>query len=64
MRLGIVASRFNEALAAPLLERARREAERLGAETSVPPLRGEMSKLQHKLVADVTLAPDQSSYRT
>jgi ABC-type branched-subunit amino acid transport system substrate-binding protein len=36
----------------------------LGAETSVPPMRGEMSKLQHKLVADVTLAPDQSSYRT
>ena len=35
MRLGIVASRFNEALAAQLLERARREAERLGAETSV-----------------------------
>ena len=35
MRLGIVASRFNEALAAPLLERARREAERLGAQTSV-----------------------------
>ena len=36
----------------------------LGAQTSVPPLRSEMSKLQHKLVADVTLAPDQSSYRT
>lgn len=35
MRLGIVASRFNEALAAELLERARREAERLGARTSV-----------------------------
>jgi 6,7-dimethyl-8-ribityllumazine synthase len=35
MRLGIVASRFNEALAGPLLERARREAERLGAATSV-----------------------------
>jgi 6,7-dimethyl-8-ribityllumazine synthase len=35
MRLGIVASRFNEDLAARLLERARREAERLGAETSV-----------------------------
>ncbi|HET7198572.1 MAG TPA: 6,7-dimethyl-8-ribityllumazine synthase [Burkholderiales bacterium] len=35
MRLGIVASRFNEALAAQLLERARREAERLGARTSV-----------------------------
>ncbi len=35
MRLGIVASRFNEALAAQLLERARREAERLGAQVSV-----------------------------
>ena len=35
MRLGIVASRFNEALAAPLLERARREAERLGAQVSL-----------------------------
>ena len=35
MRLGIGASRFNEALAAPLLERARREAERLGAQVSV-----------------------------
>jgi 6,7-dimethyl-8-ribityllumazine synthase len=35
MRVGIVASRFNEALAAQLLERARREAERLGAQASV-----------------------------
>jgi 6,7-dimethyl-8-ribityllumazine synthase len=35
MRLGIVASRFNEALAGELLARARREAERLGAQTSV-----------------------------
>ena len=35
MRLGIVASRFNEALASRLLERARREAERLGAQASV-----------------------------
>jgi 6,7-dimethyl-8-ribityllumazine synthase len=35
MRLGIVASRFNEAIATQLLERARREAERLGARTSV-----------------------------
>ena len=35
MRLGIVASRFNEALAAQLLERARREAERLGVQASV-----------------------------
>ena len=36
----------------------------LGAQTSVPPLRTEMTKLAHKLVADVTLAPGQSSYRT
>src|SRR6266850_6185159 len=35
MRLGIVASRFNEALVAQLLERARREADKLGAQTSV-----------------------------
>ena len=35
MRLGIVASRFNEAIASQLLERARGEAERLGAEASV-----------------------------
>ena len=35
MRLGIVASRFNEALASQLVERARREAERLGAQVSV-----------------------------
>jgi 6,7-dimethyl-8-ribityllumazine synthase len=35
VRLGIVASRFNEALAAQLLERARREAERLGVQVSV-----------------------------
>ena len=35
MRLGIVASRFNEALAGKLLERARAEAKRLGAEPSV-----------------------------
>jgi 6,7-dimethyl-8-ribityllumazine synthase len=35
VRLGIVASRFNEALASQLLERARREAERLGAQASV-----------------------------
>ena len=34
MRLGIVASRFNEALASQLVERARREAERLGAQVS------------------------------
>ncbi len=30
MRLGIVASRFNEEISAPLLERARAEAARLG----------------------------------
>jgi 6,7-dimethyl-8-ribityllumazine synthase len=35
MRLGIVASRFNEALAAKLLDGARREAEKLGAQASV-----------------------------
>ena len=35
MRLGIVASRFNQALASQLLERARREADRLGARVSV-----------------------------
>jgi len=35
VRVGIVASRFNEALAAQLLERARREAERLGVEAPV-----------------------------
>ena len=35
MRLGIVASRFNEALASKLLERAQREARKLGAESSV-----------------------------
>jgi 6,7-dimethyl-8-ribityllumazine synthase len=35
VRLGIVASRFNEALASQLLERARREADRLGARVSV-----------------------------
>jgi branched-chain amino acid transport system substrate-binding protein len=36
----------------------------LGAQTSVPPLRSEYTKLHKKLVADVTLAPGQSSYRT
>jgi 6,7-dimethyl-8-ribityllumazine synthase len=35
MRLGIVASRFNEALAARLLERAEQEARKLGAQTRV-----------------------------
>jgi ABC-type branched-subunit amino acid transport system substrate-binding protein len=36
----------------------------LGAQTSVPPMRSEFGRLVHKLVADVTLAPGQSSYRT
>ncbi|HEX9539272.1 MAG TPA: ABC transporter substrate-binding protein [Streptosporangiaceae bacterium] len=36
----------------------------LGAQTSVPPMRSEITKLTHKMVADVTLAPGQSSYRT
>ena len=36
----------------------------LGAQTSVPPLRSEMTRLSHKLVVDMTLAPGQSSYRT
>jgi ABC-type branched-subunit amino acid transport system substrate-binding protein len=36
----------------------------LGAQTSVPPLRTEYKKLGHKLVADLTLAPGASSYRT
>jgi branched-chain amino acid transport system substrate-binding protein len=36
----------------------------LGSQTSVPPLRAKMTALGHKLVADVTLAPGQSSYRT
>jgi len=35
MRLGIVASRFNEALASKLLERVRAEAQKLGAQASV-----------------------------
>ena len=35
MRLAIVASRFNEALAAKLLARAEQEARKLGAEASV-----------------------------
>ena len=35
MRLGIVASRFNEALASRLLERAQAEARKLGAEAHV-----------------------------
>ncbi len=40
MRLGIVASRFNEALASKLLERAQAEAKKLGAEVSVVPVPG------------------------
>jgi len=35
MRLGIVASRFNDALASKLLERAQAEAKKLGAQSSV-----------------------------
>ena len=35
MRLGIVASRFNEALASKLVERAEREAKKLGVESSI-----------------------------
>jgi 6,7-dimethyl-8-ribityllumazine synthase len=35
MRLGIVASRFNDALASKLLERAQREAKKLGAQSAV-----------------------------
>ena len=35
MRLGIVASRFNEALASKLVERAEREAKKLGVDSSV-----------------------------
>ncbi len=35
MRLGIVASRFNDAIASKLLERAQAEAKKLGAQASV-----------------------------
>jgi 6,7-dimethyl-8-ribityllumazine synthase len=35
MRLGIVASRFNESIASPLLERAKLAARELGVEASV-----------------------------
>jgi 6,7-dimethyl-8-ribityllumazine synthase len=35
MRLGIVASQFNEEITAPLLERARAEARKLGVESVV-----------------------------
>jgi 6,7-dimethyl-8-ribityllumazine synthase len=40
VRLGIVASRFNEALSGELLSRARREAEKAGAEVSVASVPG------------------------
>jgi 6,7-dimethyl-8-ribityllumazine synthase len=40
VRLGIVASRFNEALSAKLLERARQEAQKAGAEVSVASVAG------------------------
>ena len=40
MRLGIVASRFNETLSAKLLERARQEAQKAGAEVSVASVAG------------------------
>jgi ABC-type branched-subunit amino acid transport system substrate-binding protein len=36
----------------------------IGAQTNVPPLRTEYSKLGGKLAADVTLNPGQSSYRS
>ena len=35
MRVGIVASRFNEELVSKMLERARKEAEKLGAQCAV-----------------------------
>ena len=35
MRIGIVASRFNEEITGPLLERARAEAKKLGVEAQV-----------------------------
>jgi 6,7-dimethyl-8-ribityllumazine synthase len=40
MRVGIVASRFNEDIAGELLRRAKAEAERLGAEVSVTSVPG------------------------
>ena len=40
MRLGIVASRFNEKISEELLQRARREAERAGAQVSVASVPG------------------------
>jgi 6,7-dimethyl-8-ribityllumazine synthase len=40
MRLGIVASRFNEDIAGELLKRAKAQAEKLGAEVSVTSVPG------------------------
>lgn len=40
MRLGIVASRFNEKISAELLQRAQREAERAGVQVSVASVPG------------------------
>ena len=40
MRLGIVASRFNEEISGELLKRARAQAEKLGAEVSVTSVPG------------------------
>ena len=40
MRLGIVASRFNEKISEQLLQRARREAERAGVQVSVASVPG------------------------
>ena len=40
MRVGIVASRFNEEIAGELLQRAKADAERLGAEISVTSVPG------------------------
>ena len=40
MRLGIVASRFNEAICAKLLERARAEADKLKAHCTVVSVAG------------------------
>jgi len=40
IRIGIVASRFNEEICGPLLERARAEAAKLGAEATVESVPG------------------------
>ena len=40
MRLGIVASRFNEEISGELLKRARAQAEKLGAEVSITSVPG------------------------